>query len=78
MKKILVLGSGCTKCKRTAEMILEEAHNLNIQIDLEKDTSMQSLLKYQVMSTPGVVIDETLVHSGSLPTREKITLWLQS
>ncbi|PIQ29176.1 thioredoxin family protein [bacterium (Candidatus Blackallbacteria) CG17_big_fil_post_rev_8_21_14_2_50_48_46] len=78
MKTIYVLGSGCAKCQKTAEMIASEIKNLGVEAVVEKDTSMDSLLKYQVMSTPAVVIDGKLVHSGGLPRREQILDWLKA
>ncbi|MGE3726845.1 MAG: thioredoxin family protein [Candidatus Sericytochromatia bacterium] len=78
MKKIQVLGSGCAKCQRTAEMIATEIQALGLDAEVEKDTSMESLLKYQVLSTPAVVVDGQLVHSGGLPKLEKVREWLQA
>ncbi len=78
MKKIQVLGSGCSKCQKTAEMITDIAKQLGIDADIEKDTSMDSLLKYQVMSTPAVILDGKLVHSGGLPNRKTIESWLSA
>jgi small redox-active disulfide protein 2 len=77
MKNLIVLGSGCSKCNKTAESISKIAEDLGVSIQLEKDTSPQSLLKYGVMSTPAVVLDGTLVHSGSIPHRESIESWLK-
>ena len=38
--------------------------------------SMQDIISYGVLSTPGVVVNGTLVHSGGLPTKENIDSWL--
>lgn len=78
MKKIQVLGSGCAKCQKTAEMIAETARKLGLEAVVEKDTSMDSLLKYQVMRTPAVVVEGQLVHSGGLPRQEEIEGWLKA
>lgn len=78
MKSIQVLGSGCNKCIKTAAMIADIAQELGIEAEVTKDTSMASLLKFQVMSTPAVVMDDKLVHSGGLPRREQILEWLNS
>lgn len=78
MKTISVLGSGCKKCEKTAELIAQEAEKQQVEIQLEKDSSMQSLMKYQVMSTPAVVIDGVLVHSGGMPKIEAIRDWLSA
>ncbi|PHQ87265.1 MAG: thioredoxin family protein, partial [Thalassobium sp.] len=33
-------------------------------------------MNYGVMSTPAVVVDEVVVHSGSIPDRKKVESWL--
>ncbi|MFW1676219.1 thioredoxin family protein [Pontibacter sp. JAM-7] len=77
MKTVKVIGSGCTKCNKTADLLRNIADELGVKIHLVKDTDPQSLLTYGVMSTPAVVIDDTLVHSGQIPTREQVSQWLR-
>ncbi|MGL5392617.1 MAG: thioredoxin family protein [Shewanella sp.] len=76
MKNIKVLGSGCTKCTKTAEIIAAIAQEKGIEIALIKETNLEAIMNYQVMSTPAVVIDEKVVHWGSIPTRQLIETWL--
>ena len=76
MKVIKVLGSGCTKCIKTAEVISEFAKALNIEVDISKETDPEVIMSYGVMRTPAVVVDENLVHSGSIPNRQDIEKWL--
>jgi len=77
MKKIKVLGSGCKSCISTAALIDEVAGALNIVIDVEKVQDLAQIMAYGVMSTPAVVIDEQVVHKGSIPKREAIEGWLK-
>lgn len=74
--KIEVLGSGCRKCNATAEAIRQTAAELGSPAEVDKVTDPRALLRHGVMSTPAVVVDGALVHSGSVPDREKITGWL--
>ncbi len=76
MKNIIVLGSGCTKCKKTAEVIESIASELNVPVSVSKETSPEMMMSFGVMSTPAVIVDNNLVHSGSIPHREQITTWL--
>ena len=41
-----------------------------------KVEELRDIMGYRVMSTPGVVIDGTVVHAGGVPSREKIEQWL--
>ncbi|MDX2424374.1 MAG: thioredoxin family protein [Amphritea sp.] len=76
MKQIKVLGSGCSKCKKTAELIEQLAHELAIPVSVTKETSPEIIMGFGVMSTPAVAIDEQLVHSGSVPNAAQIKEWL--
>ena len=77
MKVIKVLGSGCSKCEKTAQSISTIAAEKQTEIELIKETSPEAMMSYGVMRTPAVVVDEQLVHSGSIPHREDIEGWLQ-
>mgnify|MGYP000592632006 CR=1 FL=1 len=77
MKEIKVLGSGCTKCKKTAEVIEKIADELNVKVHVTKESSPEVILAYGVMITPAIIIDEINVHSGSIPKREAIKAWLK-
>jgi small redox-active disulfide protein 2 len=76
MKNFKVLGSGCAKCSKTAQAINSVAKELNTPVTVEKVTDAQVIMAFGVMSTPAVVVDEKLVHSGSIPSRADIEKWL--
>lgn len=76
MKTIKVLGSGCRSCVTTYELIATAAKEKGIKVQLEKVEDIGQIMGYGVMSTPGVVIDEQVVHSGSIPERRLIEGWL--
>ncbi len=76
MKTIKVLGSGCRNCQTTAQLIAEVAKAKGIDIQLEKVEAIPEIIRYGVMSTPGVVIDDQVVHAGGVPDRKKIEGWL--
>lgn len=76
MLNIKVLGSGCAKCTKTAEIITAIAEEKGVSISLVKETNPEAIMGYNVMTTPAVVIDERLVHSGSIPNRDMIESWL--
>lgn len=76
MKTIKVLGSGCANCTNTATLIAEVAKQRGVQVQIEKVEDIAQIMGYGVMSTPGVVIDESVVHSGGVPDRKTIESWL--
>ncbi|SHO56577.1 hypothetical protein VQ7734_02346 [Vibrio quintilis] len=78
MKVVKVLGSGCANCVNTARLIEQVAQAQGVDVTVEKVTDMEAIMSYGVMSTPGVVMDEKVVHSGGIPRAEEIALWLKS
>ncbi len=77
MREIKVLGSGCAKCNKTAEFIQSVADECNIPVNVVKETSPEVIMSFGVMSTPAVVVDDSLMHSGSIPDRKKVESWLK-
>lgn len=75
MKKVKVLGSGCSNCKTTQKIIEECAASIGVDIELEKVEDIAEIMSYGVMSTPGVIIDDKVVHSGSVPDRKTVEAW---
>lgn len=76
MKNIKVLGTGCANCKTTLKLIEEAAAAKGIAVQLEKVEEIKDIMSYGVMSTPGVVIDGKVVHTGGIPTKDRIDGWL--
>lgn len=77
MKDVKVLGPGCARCKTLSEMVRQAAEQTGIEIRLEKVEDMATIVGYGIMSTPGLVIDGKVVHSGGLPDAQKVAAWLQ-
>ena len=76
MKTIKVLGSGCKNCQTTANLIKIAAEQAGVEINLEKVTDMAEIMAYGIMSTPGVVVDDKVVHAGGLPGPDQIRRWI--
>jgi len=75
MKNIKVLGTGCANCKNTLALIEEVANNKGVEVELEKVEDIGAIMGYGVMSTPGVVIDGTVVHAGGVPASKTVESW---
>lgn len=76
MKNIKVLGPGCANCKTAAQLITAVAEEKGIAIELEKVEEIREIMSFGILSTPGVVVDGQVVHSGGIPSRDKIAQWL--
>jgi small redox-active disulfide protein 2 len=78
MTNIKVLGTGCTNCKNTITLLDEVAREKGVEVHLEKVENLQDIMRYGIMSTPGVVIDGKVVHSGGVPSRQKVEGWFEA
>jgi small redox-active disulfide protein 2 len=76
MIQVKVLGTGCANCETTMKRIEEEAKKQSVDIQIEKIEELSQIMAFGVISTPGVVIDGEVVHSGSVPPIEDIKSWL--
>ena len=58
-------------------MVKAAAAELGIEVDVEKVSDMAQIAMAGVISTPGIAVDGTLVHVGSLPDALKLKEWLK-
>ncbi len=75
MKNIKILGTGCANCKNTYALVETVAREKGAEVQMEKVEDLPSIIGFGVMSTPGVVIDGVVVHSGGVPARAKVEAW---
>lgn len=78
MITIKVLGSGCPNCKRVEALAHQAADALKLDAEVIKVTDYNQILDYNILSTPGLVINEKVVCSGRIPSLEEIKTWLQN
>lgn len=76
--EIKILGSGCPKCERLEAVTRQVVEELGIQATFTKVKSMPEIMAYDVMSTPALVVDETLLSSGRIPEQGEIKVWLEN
>ncbi len=70
--KLQVLGTGCPKCKKLAEMTEAAAKELDIDYELEKVTDINAIMQMGVMMTPALAVDGQVKVSGKVPSVENI------
>lgn len=76
MLTIKVLGSGCENCKRLVSLAEKALANLAIEAKVEKLTDYTDIMKYKILATPGLVINEKVVSAGRVPSEAEITTFL--
>jgi small redox-active disulfide protein 2 len=77
MLTIKILGSGCANCKKLEQIARQAVDSLNVEAEIIKVTDMQDIMAYDVLQTPGLVINERLVSSGRIPTPGSVAEWIK-
>ena len=72
MKKIQILGTGCTKCVKLAENAQEAAKSAGVEFEIEKVTNINDIMNYGVMMTPALVSDGEVKVMGKVPDAAEI------
>ena len=74
--KIEILGSGCSKCKNTKEVVEKALKNSGVEAEVIKVEDFETILKYGVMITPAVVIDGDVKSVGKVPDEKEVKKWI--
>ena len=77
MLTVKVLGSGCANCKKLESIARKAIAGLGVEAEVIKVTDYNAIMKYPIISTPGLVINEKLVSAGRVPGEAEITGWLK-
>jgi len=70
--EIIVLGTGCAKCKTTYERVAKVIADTNSAATLKKEEDILEIVKYNIMSLPAVVVNGEVKIKGYVPTEEEI------
>jgi small redox-active disulfide protein 2 len=76
MLTIKVLGSGCANCKKLEAVAHQVVEQMGLQAEVVKVTEYPDIMAYNIMSTPGLVINEKVVSSGRIPSATEITTFI--
>ena len=72
MKLLQILGTGCPKCNKLAQVTEQAAKELGIDYKIEKITDINEMLKFGVMVTPALVVDGQVKAAGKVPSVKDI------
>jgi len=76
MLTIKVLGPGCDNCKKVETIARQAVTGLSIEATFVKVTDYKDIIAYNILSTPGLVINEKVVCAGRIPNQAEVTTWL--
>ena len=72
MKKLQILGTGCPKCKKLAEVTEQAAKAAGIEYEIVKVTDINEIMKFGIMMTPALAVDGVVKVVGKIPTPDEI------
>jgi small redox-active disulfide protein 2 len=76
MVTVKILGSGCANCRKLEALARQAATSAGVDAEFIKVTDMKAMLAYDLMASPGLVIDDKLVCSGRIPSVAEVARWL--
>jgi small redox-active disulfide protein 2 len=76
MLSIKVLGPGCANCEKLEAAAKSAVANLGVEAEITKVTDYGEIMSYNVLSTPGLVINEKLVAAGRIPSDAEVMTWV--
>lgn len=76
MKKISILGTGCSKCKTLYSNAVEAVGDIDTECEIEKIEDIAEIVAFGVMSTPALAIDGKVVAVGKVLSKKEIKEFL--
>ena len=78
MLTIKILGTGCSNCLRVEQIAKRAVAALDVDATFLKVTEMKEIMRYPILATPGLVVNEKLVCAGRIPSEAEVTTWITS
>jgi small redox-active disulfide protein 2 len=69
---IKILGPGCANCVNLEKAAKQAVSELGIEATFEKITDYADIASYNIMHTPGLVVDDQVILSGRVPTTRQV------
>ncbi|MDQ2087797.1 thioredoxin family protein [Herbivorax sp. ANBcel31] len=69
---IKVLGTGCAKCKNLEKIVREVVSDMGISANVEKVTEINKIMEYDILMTPGLVINGAVKVAGKVPGKDEL------
>ena len=69
---IKILGTGCPKCKTLEKLTREVVEQNGISATITKVEDIVEIMKYGIMATPALVVDEKVEIKGRVPSIDEI------
>ncbi|MCH4553944.1 MULTISPECIES: thioredoxin family protein [Aestuariibaculum] len=71
-KVIKILGTGCPKCQSMTNVVKDVVTTNNIDATIEKVEDIVEIMKFNIMTTPALVIDDVITIKGRVPSKDEV------
>jgi small redox-active disulfide protein 2 len=78
MSRIQILGTGCAKCRQLTANVEAALEQLGVEATIEKVTDIRDIMTFQILMTPGLVVDGQVKAAGRVPPVEEIAQMLRA
>ena len=78
MLEIKVLGPGCPNCAKVEAVASKAIAGIGVEANIEKITDFMEIMNYNVLATPGLVINGNVVSAGRIPSEAEVTEWVST
>lgn len=75
--RIKILGPGCANCQKVEQIARAAVLDLGAEAEFEKVINFDEIMKYPIMATPGLVVNEELVCAGRMPSIKEVISWVK-
>jgi small redox-active disulfide protein 2 len=76
MKKIVVYGPGCNRCKETEKVVRDVLAETGAEVDFQAVHDMMAMAEAGILATPAVTVDGVVKVSGRIPKPAEVKTWL--
>ncbi|WP_372755595.1 thioredoxin family protein [Mariniflexile sp.] len=76
-KVVKILGTGCPKCKTMTAVVQDVVSENNIDAAIEKVEDIMEIMKFNIMTTPALVVDGVVTIKGRIPSKDEVLTLLK-
>jgi small redox-active disulfide protein 2 len=73
---IKVLGTGCAKCHALEKAVKDAVNEMKIDATIEDIKDIKKIMDYQILFTPGLIINEKIVSTGTVPSKQEVMKYI--